>query len=304
METQWESSGPELRKRALSRVAALGVAATVVAVLWAAGMPPSQWLAAIENIFAQPAAAPDRPLSAERQAIAPSSLPQSPSQAEPKQDLSGTDSSTSAVPLPLYLLAVTPGRNSAEGSASIGTNVDNPQVYAAGAILANGARLTEIHDDYVVLAREERVARLYLYDRRKVASTAGDDLLTVGGTPEAAKVKPASREVLTDYLRPSPVYDGEALLGYQVYPGTKSGVFAQLGLQPGDMITAVDDMPLNEPAQALEMLRQLTDGVVLKLSIVRKQSRLQISADGALVTTDREQAALPAQAFASEPRPL
>lgn len=129
-------------------------------------------------------------------------------------------------------------------------------------------------------------------------------MLTVGGAPEAAKLKPASREVLTDYLRPSPVYDGETLLGYQVYPGAKSAVFGQLGLQPGDVITAVDDMPLNEPAQALEMLRQLTDGAVLKLSIVRKQSRLQISADGALVTTDRDRVATPAQAFASESRPL
>jgi hypothetical protein len=285
-------------------VAALGVATTVVAVLWAAGMPPSQWSAAIENLFEQPISEPDRPLSAERQPIAPSSLPSPPSQVEPKQDPSGTDSSTSAVPLPLYLLAVTPGRNSLEGSASIGTSIDNPQLYAAGAILANGARLTEIHDNYVVLARGERVARLYLYDRRKVASRVSDDLLTVGGAAEVAKLKPVSREVLTDYLRPSPVYDGETLLGYQVYPGAKSAVFGQLGLQPGDVITAVDDMPLNEPAQALEMLRQLTDGAVLKLSIVRKQDRLQISADGALVATDRDQVVTPARAFASEPGPL
>lgn len=268
-------------------------------------MPPSQWLAAIEIRLEQPASKSDRLLGAEQEpATAPSPLPLVSAQAQPKQDLGGTDSSTSAVPLPLYLLGVSAGRNSMEGSASIGTSIDNPQVYAAGAILANGTRLTEIHENYVVLTRGERRARLYLYDRRNVASTLSDDLLTVGGATDAATIKPASREVLTDYLRPSPVYDGETLLGYQVYAGAKSAVFGQLGLQAGDLITAVDDMPLNEPAQALDMLRQLTDGVVLKLSVVRKQSRLQITADGAVITADIDRVELPAQAWAHESRPL
>jgi len=34
------------------------------------------------------------------------------------------------------------GRNAREGTARLGTHPENPQTYAAGAILANGARLT------------------------------------------------------------------------------------------------------------------------------------------------------------------
>jgi hypothetical protein len=55
----------------------------------------------------------------------------------------GTDSSVSTVPLPLILVRTQAGRNSREGFAQIGVNARTPQTYQAGAILANGAHLTD-----------------------------------------------------------------------------------------------------------------------------------------------------------------
>jgi hypothetical protein len=65
--------------------------------------------------------------------------------------LLGTASSISPDELTLVLVATSPGRTPRDGTASLGTDPRNPQTYAAGASLVNGAVLAEIHADHVVL---------------------------------------------------------------------------------------------------------------------------------------------------------
>ena len=172
----------------------------------------------------------------------------------------GTDSSVSPTPRPLYLVATTPSRNKNEGTARIGTSIENPQTYASGALLANGARLAEVHEDHVLLTRGDASVKLYVYQREPRANQRRSDsaLLTVSAappTPQAPLAVNKVNEGLTDYVRPSPVYDGEVLLGYQVYPGSRAGVFARHGLDDqGDVITSINDAPLNEPSQSIELL--------------------------------------------------
>ena len=120
----------------------------------------------------------------------------------------GNDSSLSPVPLPLFLVSVKTGRTLREGSAQIGVVRESPQIYQAGALLENGARLTEIHADYVLLERGGHTARLYLINSRSTAPT-DTAMVTVGGTAPAEPAAITSREPLTDYIRPSPVFDGE-----------------------------------------------------------------------------------------------
>ena len=95
----------------------------------------------------------------------------------------GNDSSVSPVPLPLILVRTHRGRNSREGFAEIGVRARSPQTYTAGALLANGARLTEIYDHYVVLERGGRSARLYVQGEAQPDGKRARELLTVGGTP-------------------------------------------------------------------------------------------------------------------------
>src|SRR4051794_33361966 len=93
----------------------------------------------------------------------------------------GNDSSSSKTPLPLILTGTSPGRNAREGHAYIGVNKDSPQTYMAGALLVNGARLTEIYAQYVVLEKSGKSVRLYLLDSKEGTNgKALNDLLTVG----------------------------------------------------------------------------------------------------------------------------
>jgi hypothetical protein len=289
---QLEFAELDRRQRLVTRsLSFAGAGLLIVVALWSAGLPPSVWFTTAEDWFAR-LRGDATPSPAPAFVIAPTVqgplVPVAPS--APSASMSGTESSISSTPLPLYLLSTAPGRNFQDGTAQLGTSTTNPQTYAAGALLANGATLAEIHSDHVLLKRGERTAKLSIF--KLADNSAGkvtDDLLTVGGSQEKPTPLPVYREVLTDYLRPSPVYDGEMLRGYQVYPGQRSGVFAQLGLQPGDVIIAINDAPFVDPTQAMQMFGQLTDGTAVVATVERKNKSIRITLDGTFIVADQEQ---------------
>lgn len=277
----------------------IGTAALIVAALWSAGVPPTQWWSRMHHWLDTGSQLPARPVSApaeqtfpETAALSSTTLP------APGTALPGTASSTSPTAQSLFLMATAPGRNENEGTAQIGTNPDNPQTYVAGALLANGARLTEIHREYVLLERGSSSAKLELFRRDKPAAPSGSALLRIGAEAPAQALAAPKKEILTEYLRPSPVYDGEVLRGYQVYPGAKAGVFARLGLQAGDVITAINDMPLSEPHQAMELFGELTRGSAATATIERKNTIERIALDGAVIVADQDTASNAATSIA------
>jgi general secretion pathway protein C len=217
----------------------------------------------------------------------------------------GNDSSISPEPLALTLVQVHLGRNPTEGSAEIGVVRESPQTYLAGAMLENGARLAEIHSDYVLLKKGTKLARLYLENAHSTGKIGDTTMLTVGGVKEAPPpAKVTSREILTDYIRPSPVYDGDTVVGFQVFPGAKSGPFTQMGLQAGDLITEIDGTPLNDPTIAWDIFHQLADGSALSATVKRKGAAQSVSLDGSLILRAEEARSQPAtQAMLTPPGP-
>jgi hypothetical protein len=195
----------------------------------------------------------------------------------------GNDSSISPVPLKLLQIAVRPGPSPTEGTAQIGVFRESPRTYQAGAILENGARIAELHADYIVLEKRGRSMRLYVDSKSYSSSEKNVELAMVGATTSTAPAAIIDRDVLTEYIRPNPVYDGETLIGYQVYPGTKSGPFAQMGLRGGDVIVEIEGVPLNDPAFAWDVLRQLTDGSVLSGVVKRNGAAQRVTLDGSLI---------------------
>jgi general secretion pathway protein C len=217
----------------------------------------------------------------------------------------GNDSSVSPEPLALTLVQVHLGRNATEGSAEIGVVRESPQTYQAGAMLENGARLAEIHSDYVLLKKGTKLARLYLENARSTGKIGDTAMLTVGGIKEAPPpAKVTSREILADYIRPSPVYDGDAIIGYQVYPGAKAGPFAQMGLQPGDLITEIDGTRLNDPQVAWDIFHQMAEGSALSATVKRKDTAQSVTLDGSLIVRAEQASSQPmTQAMLSPPGP-
>ena len=198
----------------------------------------------------------------------------------------GNDSSLAQTPQKLVLAATRPGRNNTEGYAALGTDALSPQTYRVGALLANGARLIEVYKDHIVLARGDQTASLYLQNRSAHDPSADEmALLTVGGQPQTAASIPTSDEVLTDYLKPTPVYVGTELKGFQVSPGIYSDVFSEMGLQTGDIITSIDGKKVQDAAAAITKLRTLTQGVALVATVERNGATKRISIDGSRIVS-------------------
>jgi type II secretion system (T2SS) protein C len=203
---QFDVARMDRRHRLMVRTATFIAAAGIMALaLWSAGLSPVEWLARARDWIARPATAP-----VAQQSPASNSAPALPSAAPAASTgtriLPGNDSSISTKPLPLFLVATVPGRNAQEGTAQIGTNPENPQTYVGGAILANGARLAEIHVDYVVLERNGKRVRLYTKARErsiKDGAISADDLTTIAAArPAPAPTKlELAHDALTDVVR-------------------------------------------------------------------------------------------------------
>lgn len=293
---QHEVAEMDRRHRLLTRALSfVGAAVVAMATLWSAGLPPSKWLQLAswwESSTPQSTPTATRP----QDAAMPGAAVVSAAQVADKAAVE----IASTIPAPLYLVATAPGRNSREGTAQIGTNPENPQTFTAGAILANGARLREIYAERVVLERGTETLTLYTSGKSSGAlrdrSKGTEHLAIIGGAAAPAKVESPPERRLTDVVRSMPLYQDETLVGLRIVPGREAGLFAQLGLQTDDVITALEGAPIADASSATDLLRTLTDGAVINVTIRRGANTKIIALDGSLITAAQTRSALANQA--------
>lgn len=101
------------------------------------------------------------------------------------------------------------------------------------------------------------------------ASTAaqGADIgATLRNYREALKANPQS---LAGLVRTEPVQQDGTFMGYRLQPGTDPDLLSRMGLQPGDLVTAVNDITLDNPARGQDVLRALASANDLHLTLLR-----------------------------------
>ncbi len=224
-----------------------------------------------------------------RSLLSPSPVTAVPAAVEPERPeerqlpLPGNDSSISSEPLKLVLVSIERGRQASESIARIGTDPRNPQTYRTGSMLANGARITSIAVDHVVLARDGRTHRLNLDKAAAVTRTPlkAGDIDSVGGEPQEAPALVESAEGVTKYIRPQPVYDATGhFVAYELQPGSDPAALARGDLLPGDQLVAVNGTPLASADEAAEALRFVSNGGSLEVTLVRDGTTLRTTLDG------------------------
>jgi type II secretion system protein C len=103
-----------------------------------------------------------------------------------------------------------------------------------------------------------------------------------------------------DLLRPQPVFAGGSLRGYRVYPGRNRAQFAGLGLQPGDLVMAVNGAALDDPNRGLEILRGVGQGSAVTLTVERGGQQQQITIDPVTAVQELQQAQVEDEAMVDE----
>lgn len=187
--------------------------------------------------------------------------------------------------LALTLHGIVAGKRASDSRALIVVNGDE-EPYAVGAQLPGGVVIRSIYPDRVLLARDGRLEALRLptNDTSGTGGSAQPGMMQ----PQAMAPPPQSlnrlrQEIadnpqrLMDVVRAMPVMDHGKLTGYRIYPAGNPSQFNQLGLKPGDVVSAVNGIPLTDPAQSMRVLSSLRTSEQISVTLIRNgQSQTQI----------------------------
>lgn len=140
-----------------------------------------------------------------------------------------------------------------------------------------GARISAIHTDRVIMLRNGRYETLRLESNKTpgAPSASAQRIAPPSGlsADAVAKLKQARQDIVanpakaSDYVRIQPVYNNGKLKGYRIYPGRQRELFTQAGLQPGELVTSVNGVTLDDPARGLQMLGDLAQAGSFNLTL-------------------------------------
>jgi len=198
---------------------------------------------------------------------------------------SAASTATTDVPattMPLILAGVIAEQDPARGQAIIGESTANAKLYAVGAAIPGGARLHAVYGDRVIIERNGSLEALML--PRTSAALA---------TFQAAPAPPPVRDnstLLAGLVRVQPVFAQGKLSGYRIFPGGARGntAFNQMGLRPGDLITAVNGTSLDDPTHAMEVLQTLSSAGSATVTVSRNGTPQEVNLNLATLSQDAE----------------
>ena len=186
---------------------------------------------------------------------------------------------------------------SKDGFALISSNNGRQKVYAKGDELEKGVIVQKILPEKVVLDNNGQVQELLLpvkESKKKPKTTAGTrnprNNLRAGNRPpnippprrgyQPSSNSPpdlanfrqqvmANPRRLMDIATPSPaVVDGD-FIGFRIQPGRERKLFRQLGFRPGDIITEVNGIVLNDASKGAMVLGELAQATDVSVTVRR-----------------------------------
>jgi len=173
------------------------------------------------------------------------------------------------------------------GSAiiSMGKN-GKEETYAPGDKVSS-ATVKEIYADRVILERAGKLETLRM--------PKDDNSSLITSSPGAAQISKASTPgaVLSDirsqilknptsfgkYAIPIPYNENGRLRGYRLQPQGDRALFDKVGLDPNDVIVAVNGVELNNPTKGLKALRALQRAKSIDLTVLRNGAEMPLHFD-------------------------
>jgi general secretion pathway protein C len=107
----------------------------------------------------------------------------------------------------------------------------------------------------------------------------GVDPQTVAAVDNIRRLVQQDPGILDQVLRTVPSYDNAAgkLRGFRAYPGRNRQIFNKLGLKPGDLVTAINGTPLDDPQRSQEALNTIQSSDHATVTIERGGQRQEIT---------------------------
>ncbi len=187
-----------------------------------------------------------------------------------------TPNEASITSLQLILLGVIFSDIPEEGYAVIqGANIAGLVKVGESIPAGNNVSLAKVLVDRVIINNNGRMESLLLYTETPInpesvpssEPVASKSVMDQRNNPELSAIAGNYRNQLltnplslADVIKVSIAKDAEGkLIGYRIRPGRDRAQFAQFGLQTGDVVTAINGTPLDDPAKAMELYGQLRE---------------------------------------------
>jgi general secretion pathway protein C len=210
-----------------------------------------------------------------------------------------TESSAADAPqtnIPLVLTGIIAADDPRTGLAIVGESAPTARVRAVGDSLPGGVTLHSVYGDRVLLDRGGRLEALVL--PRQFAGTPG-----AAPPPPPPTTMPSSdpaiermRQLVTDepslvsdIMRQQPVFAQGKQRGYRVYPGRNRQAFMRLGLRPGDLVTAINGTPLDDPARGNEVFRTIGSSSEARITVMRNGRQQELTLNMGQIAAEADQ---------------
>lgn len=208
---------------------------------------------------------------------------------QPVVPVAVVDAPDTTLNLNLFGVQARPGHPES-GEAMISSGRGEQKVYFIGDTIegGNGATLHSIYADRVLLNRGGRLETLRLPVELQASANAPVQRPSLAPTPQAAAGGNASslRDLISDnasrfteIIRPVPHAEGGQMIGFRLTPGRDREAFAALGLEPGDVLTEVNGMTLNDPQSAAQVFTALGETSMANLTVLRNGAPMVLAVD-------------------------
>lgn len=194
--------------------------------------------------------------------------------------------------IPLVLSGTLAEPDPKAGLAILGPNANSVLVYAVGDNVPGGARLHAVYPDRVLLERNGALESLML-PRQGAPGTVAPPI-----APPPSYAAEHVRQLISenpaafaDVIRPQPVFAGGKQRGYRVYPGRNRQAFMRLGLRPGDLVVAINDTPLDDPARGQEIFGTLASASEAHVTVMRNGRTQDLTLNMSQIASEADQVA-------------
>ncbi len=167
-------------------------------------------------------------------------------------------------------------------SRAIISNGDDEKTYSVGDTIAAGITVHAILADRVIISRRGTLESVRLPRESGILGNntssvaSGYSAVPLGTGSEIAASIINAVATLTEIVRPIPVSRNGKQIGFRVYPGRARKKFVELGLQAGDIVTAINNISLDDPAMGVQAFENLGNQSSITLSLIRDGQEQQL----------------------------
>jgi general secretion pathway protein C len=172
------------------------------------------------------------------------------------------------------------------GVAIISDGGGPSKVYSVGERVG-GASLHSVYLDHVILDRGGALETLLLPRQLPPSSRVpavarrvpGSDPRTAAAVDNIRRMVQQDPAILDQVMRTVASYDNAAgkLRGFRAYPGRNRAIFSKLGLKAGDLVTAINGTPLDDPQRSQDVFNTIQTSDHVTVTIERGGQKQDIT---------------------------